>query len=146
MVGHLGTNFLSLPQHKLFLMPLFGKAWESLHTVHTWTSLCKVWTYAVQNIRSFLKSGISRFKQVCPFCNMISDCHILSVQNAIIPLITFSNCFFIYLIFSVKYKKNENKAEEECLANCVNYSSGGISDKIHFTMKQYNTLPLCLNL
>ena len=50
MVGHLFTNFLSLPQHILFLMSLFSKALESLDTVNTWTSLYKVWTYVVQNI------------------------------------------------------------------------------------------------
>ena len=66
MVGHLCTNFLSLPQHILFLMSLFSKALESLDTVNTWTSLYKVWTHVVQNIRSFFKLGISRFKVDVP--------------------------------------------------------------------------------
>ena len=114
MVGHLCTNFLSLLQHILFLMPLSGKAWGSLDTVHTWTSLYKNWTYIVQNIRSFFKLGISRFKvdvpsaTQCPFHNTILDCHVLSVQNAIIPPVTSSNCYFFdYLIFSIKQEKNK---------------------------------------
>ena len=71
--------------------------------------LYKNWTYVVQNIRSFFKLGTSRFKvdvpsaTQCPFCNTILDCHVLSVQNAIIPSVTSSNCYFFdYLIFSIK--------------------------------------------
>ena len=112
MVGHLCVNFLSLLHHILFLMPLFDTAWGSLDTVHTWTSLYKVWTYVVQNIRSFFKLRISRFKvdvpsiTHCPFRNTILDYHVLSVQNAIIPPVTFSNYYFFdYLIFSINKRK-----------------------------------------
>ena len=59
----------------------------------------------------------------CPFHNTILDCHVLSVQSAIIPPVTFGNYYFFdCLIFSVKQEKNENKAEEEWLANCADYS------------------------
>ena len=66
------------------------------------------------NMLFFFKLRISRFKvdvpsaTHCPFRNTILDCHVLSVQNAIIPPVTSSNCYFFdYLIFSIKQEKNK---------------------------------------
>ena len=127
-ISSMCANFLSLPQRILFLMPLFGKAWETLDTVHTCTFLYKVWTYVIQNIRCFFRSGISRFKFDVPFAARFLICHVLGVQNAIILPVTSSNYYFFdYWMFSVKGKMKRRQKKNGL--PIVKTTVRGISDE-----------------